>query len=336
MTALDQNTISNPGQNLSAGTRDALFMKMFAGEVLTAFARNSVMMDKHMVRTIPHGKSASFPVMGRTHAKYLTPGNSLDDQRKKMENTEKVIVIDGLLTADCLITDIDDAMNHFDVRTEYSRQLGEALAQAADCAVINELANMCKKTTSGMPENIPDNSTLENPGTGKAFEYATGMAAATTVDYGNALLQGLIDARAHMSNNWVPTSDRYFLVDPEGYSAIIRALMPDAANYQALFDPASGKLMTVCGFQIIETPNLHNEGVDGKHALDSQIDTAVLQGLAFHRSAVGTVKLNDLAMERARRAEYQADQIIAKYAMGHGGLRPEAVGIFVKTAQVAG
>lgn len=55
MAALDQNTISNPGQNLSAGERDALFMKMFAGEVLTAFSRNSVMMDKHMVRTIPHG-----------------------------------------------------------------------------------------------------------------------------------------------------------------------------------------------------------------------------------------------------------------------------------------
>lgn len=282
-------------------------------------------------------KSASFPVMGRTHAKYLTPGNSLDDQRKKMENTEKVITIDGLLTADCLITDIDDAMNHYDVRTEYSRQLGEALAQAADCAVINELANMCKKGSgNAMGENIPDNSTLGNPGTGKAFEYATGMEAATTTEYGNALLQGLIDARAHMSNNWVPQGDRYFLVDPEGYSAIVRALMPDAANYQALFDPSSGKLMTVCGFQIIETPNLHNEGVDGKHTIDSKITTAKLQGLVFHRSAVGTVKLKDLAMERARRAEYQADQIIAKYAMGHGGLRPEAVGIFVKTAQTSG
>ena len=337
MAALDSNGISNPGQNLSAGQRDALFMKMFSGEVLTAFARTSVMMDKHMVRTIPHGKSASFPVMGRTHAKYLTPGNSLDDQRKKMENTEKVITIDGLLTADCLITDIDDAMNHYDVRTEYSRQLGEALAQAADCAVINELANMCKKGSSGaMRENIPKNSSLGNPGTGKAFEYATGMDAATSTKYGNALLQGLIDARAHMSNNWVPQGDRYFLVDPEGYSAIVRALMPDAANYQALFDPSSGKLMTVCGFQIIETPNLHNGGVDGKHVLDSKITTANLQGIVFHRSAVGTVKLKDLAMERARRAEYQADQIIAKYAIGHGGLRPEAVGIFVKTAQAAG
>lgn len=337
MAALNANSISNPGQNLSAGNRDDLFMKMFAGQVLTAFTRTSVMMDKHMVRTIPHGKSAAFPVMGRTRAKYLTPGNSLDDRRKKMEHSEKVIVIDGLLTADCLITDIDEAMAHYDVRTEYSRQLGEALAQAADCAVINELANMCKKATgTGMPENIPDNSTLENPGTGKAFEYATGKDAAASTEYGNALLQGLIEARAHMSNNWVPTSDRYFLVDPEGYSAIIRALMPDAANYQALFDPSSGKLMTVCGFQIVETPNLHNKGVDGKHTIDSQIDTAKLQGIAFHRSAVGTVKLNDLAMERARRPEYQADQIIAKYAMGHGGLRPEAVGIFVKTAQVTG
>ena len=337
MAALDSNGISNPGQNLSAGQRDALFMKMFSGEVLTAFARTSVMMDKHMVRTIPHGKSASFPVMGRTHAKYLTPGNSLDDQRKKMENTERVITIDGLLTADCLITDIDDAMNHYDVRTEYSRQLGEALAQAADCAVINELANMCKKGSGGaMGENIPKNSSLGNPGTGKAFEYATGMDAATSTEYGNALLQGLIDARAHMSNNWVPQGDRYFLVDPEGYSAIVRALMPDAANYQALFDPSSGKLMTVCGFQIIETPNLHNGGVDAKHVLDSKITTANLQGIVFHRSAVGTVKLKDLAMERARRAEYQADQIIAKYAIGHGGLRPEAVGIFVKTAQAAG
>ena len=43
-----------------------------------------------------------------------------------------------------------------------------------------------------------------------------------------------------------------------------------------------------------------------------------------HRTSVGTVKLRDLALEQARRAEYQADMLVAKYAMGHGGLRPEA------------
>lgn len=336
MAALDADGISNPGQKLSAGERDALFMKVFSGEVLTAFARNTVMMSRHQVRTIDHGKSASFAVMGRTRAKYLAPGNSLDDQRKKFEHSEKVIAIDGLLTADCLITDIDDAMNHYDVRVEYSRQLGEALAQSADCAIINELANMAAKEAAGAKENIPDNGVGAEKvqGTGKAFEFATGLAISQSADYGNKIIEGLLAARAAFTKNYVPMGDRYCLLTPEGYSALIKALMPDSANYQALFDPNSGKLQTICGFEVIEVPHLLNDGVDGKHELNTKFTAAKLQGIVFHRSAVGTVKLKDLAMERARRAEYQADQIIAKYAMGHGGLRPEAVGVFVETAQV--
>lgn len=334
MAALLETGISNPGKNLSAGERDALFMKVFSGEVLTAFARNTVMMSRHQVRTIDHGKSASFAVMGRTRAKYLAPGSSLDDQRKKFEHTEKVIAIDGLLTADCLITDIDDAMNHYDVRVEYSRQLGEALAQSADCAIINELANMAAKDAT-VKENIPDNGTDADKvkGTGKAFEFATGLELSQSAEYGNKIIEGLLAARAAFTKNYVPMGDRYCLLTPEGYSALIKALMPDSANYQALFDPNSGKLQTICGFEVIEVPHLLNDGVDGKHTLSEKYTAAGLQGIVFHRSAVGTVKLKDLAMERARRAEYQADQIIAKYAMGHGGLRPEAVGVFVQTAQ---
>ena len=288
-------------------------------------------------------KSASFAVMGRTRAKYLAPGNSLDDQRKKMEHNERVIAIDGLLTADCLITDIDDAMNHYDVRVEYSRQLGEALAMGADCAIINELANEAAKDAKFKDGNIPDNGTGADkvpgtgadkvPGTGKAFEFVTGLDVTQEATYGNKILEGLLAARAQMTKNYVPQGDRYCLLTPEGYSAVMKALMPDAANYHALFDPNTGKLQTICGFEVIEVPHLLNDGIDGKHALNAKIKTAGLQGIVFHRSAVGTVKLKDLAMERARRAEYQADQIIAKYAMGHGGLRPEAVGIFVKTAQ---
>lgn len=316
MATLADTGISNPGQKLSAGDRDALFMKVFSGEVLTAFARNTVMMSRHQVRTIDHGKSASFAVMGRTRAKYLAPGNSLDDQRKNFEHSEKVIAIDGLLTADCLITDIDDAMNHYDVRVEYSRQLGEALAQSADCAIINELANMAAKDAT-VEENIPDNGTGVDKvqGTGKAFEFETGLELSQSADYGNKIIEGLLAARAAFTKNYVPMGDRYCLLTPEGYSALIKALMPDSANYQALFDPNSGKLQTICGFEVIEVPHLLNDGVDDKHKLSTKYTDAKLQGIVFHRSAVGTVKLKDLAMERARRAEYQADQIIAKYAI---------------------
>lgn len=317
MAALAATGISNPGQKLSAGDRDALFMKVFSGEVLTAFARNTVMMSRHQVRTIDHGKSASFAVMGRTRAKYLAPGTSLDEQRKKFEHSEKIIAIDGLLTADCLITDIDDAMNHYDVRVEYSRQLGEALAQSADCAIINELANMAAKDAAEAQENIPDNGAGAEKvqGTGKAFEFVTNIDTSQSADYGNKIIEGLLAARAAFTKNYVPMGDRYCLLTPEGYSALIKALMPDSANYQALFDPNSGKLQTICGFEVIEVPHLLNDGVDGKHKLNTKLTDANLQGIVFHRSAVGTVKLKDLAMERARRAEYQADQIIAKYAI---------------------
>ena len=108
---------TNQGKGQSAGDKLALFLKVFGGEVLTAFARTSVTTSRHMVRSISSGKSAQFPVLGRTQAAYLAPGENLDDKRKDIKHTEKTITIDGLLTADVLIYDIEDAMNHYDVRS---------------------------------------------------------------------------------------------------------------------------------------------------------------------------------------------------------------------------
>lgn len=325
MAALTNLTRS--GQALGAGDASALFLKVFAGEVLTAFERTSVMMPRHMVRTIANGKSASFPVMGRALAQYLEAGASLDEQRKAMHHNEKVITIDGLLTADAMIADIDDAMNHYDVRSEYSKQLGESLAVSADCAIINEIANLCKKATTA---NIPTANGVLGTGTGTELVVGanTGDAA-----YGNKVLDALIQARAEMTKNYVPASERVFVCSPDTYSALLKALMPSAANYQALFNPETGKLMPVAGFEIVEVPHFGQAAAGAKHPLAASLSTAELQGIVFHRSAAATVKLKDLAMERARRTEYQADQIVAKYAMGHGGLRPEAVCVLVKTAQ---
>ena len=51
--------------------------------------------------------------------------------------------------------------------------------------------------------------------------------------------------------------------------------------------------------------------------------------IAGHGSAVGTVKLLDLATESEYQIERQATLFAAKYAMGHGVLRPEcAVEVF--------
>lgn len=329
------------GKGMSAGDKLALFLKVFGGEVLTAFTRTSVTMNKHLVRSIQSGKSAQFPVLGRTKAAYLQPGENLDDKRKDMKHTEKTINIDGLLTADVLIYDIEDAMNHYDVRSEYTAQLGESLALAADGAVLAEMAKLC---------NLPAASNENIAGLGTASVLEVGTAAdlqGDQVKLGQAIIAQLTLARARLTKNYVPSSDRTFYTTPDNYSAILAALMPNAANYQALIDPSTGSIRNVMGFEVIEVPHLTAGGAgndredatsEQKHAFPATAtgnDKVALNnvvGLFCHRSAVGTVKLKDMALERARRANYQADQIIAKYAMGHGGLRPEAVGALVFTA----
>ncbi|CUR50731.1 hypothetical protein SHL_00041 [Pseudomonas phage shl2] len=331
---------TNQGKGQSASDSLALFLKVFGGEVLTAFVRRSVTMDKHMVRTIQNGKSASFPVMGRTKGYYLAPGENLDDKRKDIKHSEKVITIDGLLTSDVLIYDIEDAMNHYDVRAEYSAQLGEALAIAADGAVLAEMAKLC---------NLPAASNENIQGLGTAIVLNIG-AAADLVDVearGKAILKGLTLARARLTKNYVPAGDRRYYTSPEDYSAILSALMPNAANYAALIDPETGNIRNVMGFEVIEVPHLtvggagtDSDGANQKHifpataAGDDKVAANNVVGLFNHRSAVGTVKLRDMALERARRPEFQADQIIGKYAMGHGGLRPEAAGALVFTPAV--
>ncbi|WP_300733849.1 hypothetical protein [Pseudomonas sp.] len=329
------------GQNQGKGVNNqdmlANFLKVFGGEVLTAFVRRSVTMDKHMVRTIQNGKSASFPVMGRTKGYYLAPGENLDDKRKDIKHAEKVIVIDGLLTSDVLIYDIEDAMNHYDVRAEYSAQLGEALAIAADGAVLAEMVNLC---------NLPAASNENIAGLGAAVVLEIGLAADLTDPEarGIAILKGLTLARGRLTKNYVPASDRTFFTSPDDYSAILAALMPNAANYAALTDPETGNIRNVMGFTVIEVPHLtvggagdDHDGTNQKHAFpatatgDVRVAEDNIVGIFNHRSAVGTVKLKDMALERARRPEFQADQIIGKYAMGHGGLRPEAAGALVVT-----
>jgi hypothetical protein len=332
------------GKGVSSSDKLALFLKVFGGEVLTAFTRTSVTMNKHLVRSIQSGKSAQFPVLGRTKAAYLQPGENLDDKRKDMKHTEKTINIDGLLTADVLIYDIEDAMNHYDVRSEYTAQLGESLAMAADGAVLAEMAKLC---------NLPAASNENIAGLGDASVLTIGTKATLEVDQvklGQAIIAQLTLARARLTSNYVPSSDRVFYTTPENYSAILAALMPNAANYQALIDPSTGSIRNVMGFEVIEVPHLTAGGAgddredataNQKHAFpatasgDVKVALDNVVGLFNHRSAVGTVKLKDMALERARRANFQADQIIAKYAMGHGGLRPEACGALVFGAPVS-
>lgn len=267
-------------------------------------------------------KSAQFPVFGRATAAYLKPGKSLDDLRQNIPGSEKIIQIDGLLTTSQMIADLDEALTHFDIRGEYSRQMGEALAQAADGAVLAEAAKMV----------VAGKENLTGLGKGEVLAHKiSAVDIGVTQNMGLELVKMLLDVKTKMSNNYVPANDRYVFMTPTGVNALVASLVAINHDYGAVATITEGNVLRVAGFDIIETPHLTtggaaiNEGViqgDGHVFPADYKDNTVF--IAMHRTSVGTVKLKDLALERARRAEYQSDMLVASYAMGHGGLRPEA------------
>ena len=317
--------ISQPG--LNQGQSDALagFLKVFSGEVISAFERSALAVNNHLMRTISSGKSASFPVMGRAKAAYLGAGKSLDEIREAIPHNEKIIGIDGLLTSDQMVTDIYEAMSHFDVRNEYSKQMGEALAVSADGAILAEIAKLAVE----QKESIT--------GLGKGVILDKKLAASDmgiTEAEGKMIVQMLLELKAKFSNQYVPATERYVYMKPEGVAALVASWNAINRDFGAVGTLVDGNITKLAGFNIIEVPHLTDGGADGANVLSSGTAHTFPSTyknkcvfVAAHHTAVGTVKLKDLAVETGRRIEYQATQLVAKYAMGHGGLRPEATAI---------
>ena len=314
------------GAKQNTGDQLALFLKVFSGEVLTAFTRASKVMNNHMIKTIDSGKSTSFPVIGRGKAHYLPAGSNLDDLREAIPHNEVVINIDGLLTSDVLITDIFEAMNHYDVRGEYAKQLGEALAIAADGATVAEIAKLVKANT----ENIT------GLGKGVVVEKTITGGAGINYETGKTVIDGLLEMKAKWTTQYVPEEERFAYITPEVESAIITSKDAINRDYGAVASIVDGNIDKLCGFKIIAVPHLKAGGADKTGMLGTSpeghefpTDYAGALAVCAHRTAVATVKLKDLQLEHARRPELQADMIIAKNAVGHGGLRPEASGIIL-------
>ena len=318
-------TIANPmsinGQATTDADKLALALNVFSGETLTAFQRTSVTSGRVMERTIASGKSAQFPVFGRTKAHYLKAGQNLDDLRENIKQNERVIKLDGLLTADTLIFDLDEFIAHYDFRSPYAAELGNALAISHDASVLAELA----KEALNEQENVEGN--------GKGGVITTKLDAGVVginKQTGLAIYQTLLEAKAKMSKNYVPATERYAYLDPEYHSALASAVEFLNRDYGASGTILEGNVIRLAGFDILECPHIVRGGDDNANVIQGEghVFPALYADkhpiIICHKTAAGVLRLKNLSMETGRRIEFQADQMIAKMAVGMGGLRPEA------------
>ncbi len=88
---------------------------------------------------------------------------------------------------------------------------------------------------------------------------------------------------------------------------------------------AEGKVIKVANVTIVKTNNLPNSNISAVSGEQNTYngDFTNTVALVMHRSAIGTVKLLDLAVESEYEIWRQGTLMVAKYAVGHGILRPE-------------
>ena len=309
----------------SGSTRDdALFLKVFAGEVLTSFERASKTEGADMVRSISSGKSATFPVMGRIAAEYHSVGNEINGSA--VNHNEKVITINDLLISSVFLSNIEEAKNHWDVRSAYSQELGRALAFVKDKHILQTIGQASLVTTP----NVTGGDTTSNI-------TNTGIASATDATAANAMIDAIFAAAKELDANYVPAEGRKCFLRLEEYYKLANATNAVNVDFSGRGSIAEGKVLRIAGIDLIPVP----------HFVDSNVNSGVEQGsatnggsnpqavnlsnfvaLVSHPSAVGTVKLMDLGVEKEYDIRRQGTLMVAKYAMGHGVLRPEAaVGI---------
>ena len=81
--------------------------------------------------------------------------------------------------------------------------------------------------------------------------------------------------------------------------------------------------MKVAGIHIVKTNNLPITNIAGAQVSTHDVNASTTKALVMHKSAVATVKLLNLAVETEYQIKNQGWIIVAKYAMGHGFIRPE-------------
>lgn len=311
---------SRLGQANTAGDAKALFLKVFAGEVLTAFDIATVTAGAFKERVISSGKSAQFPILGGIGAEYHTPGAEI--LGLNVPHNEIVITIDDLLISHAFIANIDEAMNHYDVRSQYSTEIGRKLAYTKDKHLL-QLAVLAARGGS--------------PVTGEAGGGAVTSGTLLSDTTGEALVAGLFDAAQMLDEKNVSPDGRRVFLAPAAYYLLAGNTKIMNKDWGGAGVYSDGKVLRVAGIEVVKT----NQGPFGATVASGSLEAGTgdkyagvftnTVGVVCTPDAVGTVKLMDLAMESEYQISRQGTLMVAKYAMGHGILRSSCA-VELKTA----
>ncbi len=264
------NYVGHRAGMLNAGTVTAssrnLFLKLYAGEVMTAFQTKNIMMDYCRVRSIKNGKSAQFIMTGKNRAAaYHTPGNEIIPA-VAAKHSERVVTIDDLLVAHQFIPNIDEAMSHYDIRSVYTAEAAYGLAKEADQNILRMAVKGALTTNKHRATlAIQDYAAWDDEDFSANVTYAASYANSKKAGY---FMEGVIEAKRILEAAGAPMDDLVCIIASDLYYHLFKATTnAEATSVLHMFNRdigGSGSVVgldmpTIAGIPVVRTPHLGSD-----------------------------------------------------------------------------
>ena len=320
----------NPGNNDYAGSNNgkyATYLKLFSGEMFKAYEAACIAKGTVQNRTLRNGKSMQFIFTGRMQAGYHTPGTPILGSGDP-PLAEKTIVMDDLLVSSAFLYDLDETLAQYSLRSEISRKIGYALAEAYDKKVFRTIALAAREAhpVTAAPGPEPGGSVIR---LGSGNQYNA-----------QSLVDSFFEAASILDEKNVPREGRTAVLSPRQYYALISQVDSNILNKfygtttQGSLNTGEG-LYEIAGISIRRSNNLPFmvQGTGSNGAVESipgennnyAGDFTNSCGLIYMRDAAGVVEGIGPSVQTTGsdvKAMYQGDIIVGRLAMGVGTLNP--------------
>ena len=315
----------------SSADNYALFLKLGISEVISAYDRKCIFKGMLKSRNITGGKSAAFPVAGKVTAAYLTPGNALTGSTNAPSDlNEEIINLDGLMVADVSIFELDELMSYWQMRQEYTHQLGQALAVEFDKRAARIIFAAAARSTEPLAK-------ASNAGrTGNTATLSSGYAAATNAAKGDELVTAIFNMKAAMERKDVPGEEMVCAVGPEEYYFLSQSSRAINADFNGAGGGngtvANGKVFSIAGIPVIKSNHVTQAAytnVTGDRNSAYAQNLTKCKALIFGKDCAGVLTLKEPKLQVTSNdwnIEHQSTLMVASQSIGMGVLRAECAG----------
>lgn len=324
MANISRPNAVNGNQGNTYATKYATALKLFSGEVFSAFNSSTIFQGLVRNYTLRGGKSKQFLLSGKLSAGYHTPGQPILGDTA-MNANEKTILMDDLLVSSQFTYDLDSILSQYDQRSELSKQIGEALALHMDDRICRVL---CKAATEASVV------------TGEPGGFQVNIGSGNT-NNAQAIVDGLFTAAATLDGRNAPQDGRVCVLSPTQYYKLISSV--DTNILSRDLGATGGSLATgdgiyqIAGIRILKSNVLANQygktatnnaAVTGENN-DYAVNNTNLAGLVFHRECAGVLTSVAPTIQTTSgdfEVQYQGSLLVGKLAMGADTLRTSVAG----------